>query len=1446
MTDANGNRWEYAYTTRNAVAEVRLRDADRTGDSGYSVLTSTAYDFAGRPVQQTDAAGRTTVIDYYHDGLVKATTLKNYHDPSGSTRDLLTAQNSYDAAGNLTRQVTGNGTRTASYLYDAMGRLKSSAEDPSGVARTTNVSYDLAGNVLQVSTTGNSSNLPWPAVIQTQSVSYSYDTASRPTSQRVSLATGSTAITTTRYDQRGYPVAVVDPHGNVTGADPAAFTTSYSYDEVGNPVAVTSPAVSAEQNQQPAVTVRPQVLTGYDAFGDVTSMQDPLGQLSTTGYDRLGRPVRSTAPSYRPPGAGTSITPTRTATYDPAGNLITSVDPRGNTTRYSYNRLGRLISIDAPAASDSDRAVTRYSYLHTGALLSSIGPTGAITQYTYDDLDRTASVTQVERTPQQANLTTLLRYDDADDLTSVTTPSGAVTSAGYDTSGRPISITDPSGVVSRFGYDGAGNRIRSSDGLGRTTKLGYDLGGRLVSAANLDPMLNPLRSISLGYDVAGNATAATDALGQTLTASYDNLNRLVSQAQPVAAGASITTGFGYDVAGNRTRYTDGLGNSTYYLVNSLGLPESVIEPATAAHPALADRTWTTSYDAAGEPVTTVAPGNVQTHSSYDAAGRLTAQTGTGADGPDTARSLGYDLAGRLVSVNTPDATNSYHYDDRGLLVSAAGPSGAADYGYDTDGNLIQRTDVSGTATFGYVKNRLSTQTDPVTGQSQSLTYDGAGAVKAIVYGGLVRSFGYDSLGRQTSDTLTNSASATVTATGYSYDLDDRVIGRTTSGVAGAGSNNYGYDLAGRMTSWTTGGSTTSYAWDAAGNRIQAGTRIASFDQRNRLVSDGGTSYSYTARGTLASQDSAMGIERYTFDAFDRMASDGPQTFGYDGLDRLALQGVTALKYSGLSTDVVADRSQVFGRGPAGSLLSVGQGSTQRSVLTDQHGDVTGGFDPTDSTTSTLPDSRSFDPWGNVTASTGTAYDVGFQGNLTDASTGKVDMNARWYDPSSGTFTSRDSVDNTGQVAAAANRYSYAAGDPVSLIDPTGHGACPSPEPPDLSVLMFSGGLGAGCDPDSPTGDLPRETWPSLPGSAPSSGGGSGSGTGPGSSSGSGGSGTSAAQQLHQQQLAQQRRARQAIANRAKTVQLPAPAAATRPSGQGRVVSSSPHLPARVVSQTANGVRDNKAATQRIYQQAVDQAGDIVQQASPVSSSPSCAGAPAGKGGAEEIPNYHPDPSNPGNIAVPTDAGGGPCGGPGAGGSGSAGSKGGGKPKLKLTFPHLTPSELAQAERDCKQGHKVEACNNYFFQTECYKVHDPSFPLDDDRIGVCLMEHSDPYLPDVHSNPPHRVNLPRILGGSGDNGDANGGGGGSGPPKWLVIAAIAAVAIVVLGAGCAFFFEVCAAVAGEELFEGSVTAILGALARNRGGGSIQKLLKIFIWLDRHGGPIIQRIKDFPPH
>ena len=147
----------------------------------------------------------------------------------------------------------------------------------------------------------------------------------------------------------------------------------------------------------------------------------------------------------------------------------------------------------------------------------------------------------------------------------------------------------------------------------------------------------------------------------------------------------------------------------------------------------------------------------------------------------------------------------------------------------------------------------------------------------------VRSFGYDDLGRTTSDSLSGPGGALREQT-YAYDANDNRTSTTVgpAGVAGAGTQSYGYDRADRLVSWTDQASvTTAYGWDAAGNRISAGGAAAVFDERNRLLSDGTATYDYTARGTLSTR--VEGATTYTtvFDAFDRLVADN--TGGGDDL-----------------------------------------------------------------------------------------------------------------------------------------------------------------------------------------------------------------------------------------------------------------------------------------------------------------------------------------------------------------------------------------------------------------------------------------------------------------------------------------------------------------------------------------------------------------------------------
>lgn len=146
----------------------------------------------------------------------------------------------------------------------------------------------------------------------------------------------------------------------------------------------------------------------------------------------------------------------------------------------------------------------------------------------------------------------------------------------------------------------------------------------------------------------------------------------------------------------------------------------MIEPSTPTHSNATDRTWTTSYSATGDPVKLTEPGGVIRTRTFDAAGRLTTETGTGAEAATVQRTLSYDLAGRPTSVGAPGGDDPFTYNDRGSVLTADGPSGQASFVYDADGQPTHRTDAASASTFGYVKGRLTTVTDGITGTGQSL------------------------------------------------------------------------------------------------------------------------------------------------------------------------------------------------------------------------------------------------------------------------------------------------------------------------------------------------------------------------------------------------------------------------------------------------------------------------------------------------------------------------------------------------------------------------------------------------------------------------------------------------------------------------------------------------------------------------------------------------------
>lgn len=1020
--DPQGTRTEYTFDPDGHLLTQAI--ANYTGDpanpqpANRLVELSRAYDPAGRLASLTDAQGATTAYTYTDDGLPVTTTRTDFQ----GRNPYVEKTDSYDAAGNMVKEVTNNGATTTLIKVDAASRQTSTTVDPDGVDRTTTLTYTPDDAV--------ATNVAADGAGNTVTSTASYDRSGHLTAKSIRTSSpGYTDDLTTSWnlDQRGLPTAQTDPDQHVT---------DFVYDEAGRLAVATAPAVDAETGGGTPTSVRPTTKQGYDTFGEPVESQDANGFVTRTGYDRDGHTISKTAPDYFQPGSFVPITATVTSRYDSVGNLVDSYDPDSRETSYLYDQLGDVTQTTTP-----DGGVAHTAYDQAGHALSVTDPTGAEKDATYDHLGRMVTSTVVERHPNAVALTTNYSY-----ASSATNPGGAWLA----------SVTSPTGVTSSTGYDNVGEAVSTTDGASNTTKYAFDLLGRASSQVNpdgtssvvsFDQGSNPvlLRSLDAGgtvlttrtaaYDGNGNKLSATDARGHTTTFTYDTANDLTKEAQPVSDDHSITTSFGYDAAGDRTRFTDGRGNNWTYTYNSWGMPESTVEPPTATYTSDADRTTTTTYDERGLPVKQTLPGGVSVSSTYDAVGNLATTSGAGAETDTATRTFGYDKDQRVTSASTPTSSITLGYDDRGDLTSTAGSGGVSSFAYNGDGQMTARTDAAGTASYGYDgTGRLATVDDASTGSRLALSYNKMSQVASIAYGGAdVRSFGYDTSHRLTSDKLATSSGSTIASITYGYDANDNVTSKTTTGFAGSAANTYTYDQADRLTTWNNGSATSQYDYDDSGNRVRVGSNVYTYDARDELTSDGQTSYTYSARGTRTRANDVV----TNFDAYGQMMASGTQRYAYDALGRTLTSGTFQFQYSGATNDVASDGVSTYSRDPGGSLLGVVSGSDKRLAYVDQHTDVVGTFG---ATSSALTGSTTYDPLGNVLASDGTVGDLGYQSGWTDPSSGNVNMASRWYNPANGQFMSKDTAaQNPVPNSAAANPFAFVDDDPMTGTDPSGHG-----------------------------------------------------------------------------------------------------------------------------------------------------------------------------------------------------------------------------------------------------------------------------------------------------------------------------------------------------------------------------------------------------------------------
>ncbi len=236
------------------------------------------------------------------------------------------------------------------------------------------------------------------------------------------------------------------------------------------------------------------------------------GAVTTTAYDGAKSPIlthhdgSSEIFANLPTGANTT-----TYLYDLVGNIASVTEPNGVVTTYSYNKLNRLT--DEVVKNAAGTTLASYSYTldnagnRTGVTETQLLPNGTVNTrtvaYTYDNLYRLLSET-ISGDSQGGNGTiTYTYYLTGNRMSRTSNVAGVSTVTDTYNANDELTSEVSGGVTTNYSYDLNGNTTETSNGT-TTTTFTYDSQNRLVKQD-----AGQSNEIDITYDGAGNKVSET-------------------------------------------------------------------------------------------------------------------------------------------------------------------------------------------------------------------------------------------------------------------------------------------------------------------------------------------------------------------------------------------------------------------------------------------------------------------------------------------------------------------------------------------------------------------------------------------------------------------------------------------------------------------------------------------------------------------------------------------------------------------------------------------------------------------------------------------------------------------------------------------------------------------------------------------------------------------------
>ena len=879
--DVSGNKTKFTYDDNHRM--LTCINAD-----GVTVVENT-YDDKGRVLSQIEAGSEKKSVFTYDEtengGLITEITKRD-----GS----ILAYES-DEKGNILKESDEMGAVTE-YLFDRDGNL---LDETAPDGSRTMYEYDKAGNMTaSYDTAGNATT-------------YTYDANNNPVT--VTSADGQTS----RYEY--------NEKNLLTGyTSPLGVKTTYEYDSYGNLIEETTPGLGTKTYAyENGRKISGSDYSGnistftYDAYGNLSSTTDALGNKNSCVFDAAGRVVSENDANgvtktytYDKGGNKTSETigdQTIRYSYDEAGRLVKLTNAMGDETLYAYDTEGNLTSITYP-----DKTTSRYAYDAKGRVVEETDPDGSEHSYVYDTMGFLTSETHVGITTaytyfpngkllketfadgtsntytydanwnvisvmDQDENTTTYTYDAMSHVTSVTDALGNKVSYTYDENGRKIKATDARGYVTTYAYDGNGNCIKTVTPDGTQVAYTYDGAGNLTKASTQTEMGEV--SVSYKYDAKGQLVETTDALGNVTKISYDIYGNVWKVTD---AYGNIVEENTYDAINQLIQVKDATGSIAAY---SYDKSANVTKVTTAAGSGQ-ERSYVYSYDQMGRLLSSIDPANGNSAYTYNSAGQVTSVT----DPMGGVTGYTYDTLQRLTAVVSPIQTKTeYTYNAQGLLAKETNARAQdTEYSYDALGRITEMKDDIGTIRYTYDENGNVLTVSETQGlfdtKEIKRTYDCMNRVTSYTdYNGNTIAYGYDELGNRIS--LTYPGGEIVR---YSYDKNGKLLSVTDPDGA---VTRYAYDKNGRMSKVTRpDGSEESFTYNTAGQLTEQVDEAADGSVIHHYT------YTYDAYGNVtemtgkkAADYSVLKNVSMTYDADNRLITyngeevlydaDGNMTFG---------------------------------------------------------------------------------------------------------------------------------------------------------------------------------------------------------------------------------------------------------------------------------------------------------------------------------------------------------------------------------------------------------------------------------------------------------------------------------------------------------------------------------------------------------------------------------------